>query len=144
MILTVVSCISHLSPAFWGWGVEWSGSYADKFWFKSWTERGRCGDGLVSATLLPSGLAHSICVCLHTYTQAPEEPVRNIRRGVLCRPYLVGSHEFPFWLCPRVYLLYHTWSQVFYGGVAGGLMAIAWFVITQEILTPLFPRIAAW
>uniref|UniRef100_A0ABK0KX86 Dolichyldiphosphatase n=2 Tax=Rattus norvegicus TaxID=10116 RepID=A0ABK0KX86_RAT len=44
----------------------------------------------------------------------------------------------------RVYLLYHTWSQVFYGGVAGGLMAIAWFVITQEILTPLFPRIAAW
>lgn len=44
----------------------------------------------------------------------------------------------------RVYLLYHTWSQVFYGGVAGSLMAVAWFIITQEILTPLFPRIAAW
>ncbi|XP_020730595.1 dolichyldiphosphatase 1 isoform X2 [Odocoileus virginianus] len=44
----------------------------------------------------------------------------------------------------RVYLLYHTWSQVLYGGIAGGLMAIAWFVFTQEVLTPLFPRIAAW
>uniref|UniRef100_A0A8D0E9K0 Dolichyldiphosphatase n=1 Tax=Salvator merianae TaxID=96440 RepID=A0A8D0E9K0_SALMN len=44
----------------------------------------------------------------------------------------------------RVYLLYHTWSQVIYGGFAGSLMAVVWFVITQEILTPLFPRIAAW
>lgn len=44
----------------------------------------------------------------------------------------------------RVYLLYHTWSQVLYGGVAGSVMAIAWFAFTQEILTPLFPRIAAW
>ncbi|XP_010585878.1 dolichyldiphosphatase 1 isoform X2 [Loxodonta africana] len=44
----------------------------------------------------------------------------------------------------RVYLLYHTWSQVVYGGIAGSLMAIAWFVFTQEVLTPLFPRIAAW
>ncbi|MBZ3889515.1 Dolichyldiphosphatase 1 [Sciurus carolinensis] len=44
----------------------------------------------------------------------------------------------------RVYLLYHTWSQVLYGGIAGSLMAIAWFVFTQEVLTPLFPRIAAW
>lgn len=48
--------------------------------------------------------------------------------------------------CPwcRVYLLYHTWSQVVYGGVAGSLMAIAWFIFTQEVLTPLFPRIASW
>uniref|UniRef100_A0A8C0AF82 Dolichyldiphosphatase n=1 Tax=Bos mutus grunniens TaxID=30521 RepID=A0A8C0AF82_BOSMU len=44
----------------------------------------------------------------------------------------------------RVYLLYHTWGQVLYGAVAGGLMAVAWFVFTQEVLTPLFPRIAAW
>ncbi|TEA29610.1 hypothetical protein DBR06_SOUSAS510192, partial [Sousa chinensis] len=47
-------------------------------------------------------------------------------------------------LTVAVYLLYHTWSQVLYGGIAGGLMAIAWFVFTQEVLTPLFPRIAAW
>uniref|UniRef100_A0A673TQW7 Dolichyldiphosphatase n=1 Tax=Suricata suricatta TaxID=37032 RepID=A0A673TQW7_SURSU len=44
----------------------------------------------------------------------------------------------------RVYLLYHTWSQVLCGGLAGSLMAIAWFAFTQEVLTPLFPRIAAW
>ncbi|XP_063000553.1 dolichyldiphosphatase 1 [Elgaria multicarinata webbii] len=44
----------------------------------------------------------------------------------------------------RVYLVYHTWSQVFYGGVVGSVMAVVWFAFTQEILTPLFPRIAAW
>ncbi|XP_049594323.1 dolichyldiphosphatase 1 [Syngnathus scovelli] len=44
----------------------------------------------------------------------------------------------------RVYLLYHTWSQVFYGGVAGSVIAVLWFFITQELLTPLFPKIAAW
>ncbi|XP_043914190.1 dolichyldiphosphatase 1 [Protopterus annectens] len=44
----------------------------------------------------------------------------------------------------RVYLLYHSWSQVIYGGLIGSIMGIAWFVFTQEVLTPLFPRIAAW
>uniref|UniRef100_A0A8C1XZP1 Dolichyldiphosphatase n=1 Tax=Cyprinus carpio TaxID=7962 RepID=A0A8C1XZP1_CYPCA len=44
----------------------------------------------------------------------------------------------------RVYLLYHTWSQVIYGGVAGMVMGVVWFFITQELLTPLFPKIAAW
>ncbi|XP_016404103.1 dolichyldiphosphatase 1-like [Sinocyclocheilus rhinocerous] len=44
----------------------------------------------------------------------------------------------------RVYLLYHTWSQVIYGGVAGMVMGVVWFFITQEVLTPLFPKIAAW
>ncbi|XP_062269086.1 dolichyldiphosphatase 1 [Platichthys flesus] len=44
----------------------------------------------------------------------------------------------------RVYLLYHSWSQVFYGGVAGCTIGIIWFFITQEVLTPIFPKIAAW
>uniref|UniRef100_A0A674EQV0 Dolichyldiphosphatase n=1 Tax=Salmo trutta TaxID=8032 RepID=A0A674EQV0_SALTR len=44
----------------------------------------------------------------------------------------------------RVYLLYHTWSQVFYGGVAGSTIGVVWFFFTQEVLTPLFPKIAAW
>ncbi|XP_034047902.1 dolichyldiphosphatase 1 [Thalassophryne amazonica] len=44
----------------------------------------------------------------------------------------------------RVYLLYHTWGQVLYGGVAGSTFGIIWFFITQELLTPLFPKIAAW
>lgn len=48
-------------------------------------------------------------------------------------------------LCvPRVYLLYHTWSQVIYGGVSGVVMGVVWFFITQEVLTPVFPKIAAW
>ncbi|XP_072285329.1 dolichyldiphosphatase 1-like isoform X1 [Pyxicephalus adspersus] len=44
----------------------------------------------------------------------------------------------------RVYLKYHSWSQVAYGAVVGSILAIAWFFFTQETLTPLFPRIAAW
>ncbi|XP_060613494.2 dolichyldiphosphatase 1 [Anolis sagrei] len=44
----------------------------------------------------------------------------------------------------RVYLRYHTGSQVIYGGLAGTVMAVVWFAFTQEILTPFFPRIAAW
>lgn len=44
----------------------------------------------------------------------------------------------------RVYLLYHTWSQVIYGGVAGSTFGIIWFFFTQEVLTPIFPKIAAW
>ncbi|CAB1318847.1 unnamed protein product [Coregonus sp. 'balchen'] len=44
----------------------------------------------------------------------------------------------------RVYLLYHTWSQVFYGGVAGSTIGVVWFFFTQEVLTPLFPKMAAW
>lgn len=49
-----------------------------------------------------------------------------------------------FLLFFRVYLLYHTWSQVIYGGVAGSTFGIIWFFFTQEVLTPIFPKIAAW
>ncbi|XP_078282162.1 dolichyldiphosphatase 1 isoform X2 [Rhinoraja longicauda] len=44
----------------------------------------------------------------------------------------------------RVYLMYHSWSQVIYGVIAGGVMGAVWFIFTQEVLTPLFPRIASW
>ncbi|MGH0169190.1 UNVERIFIED_CONTAM: hypothetical protein FKN15_056363 [Acipenser sinensis] len=54
-----------------------------------------------------------------------------------------GSSEIQDWVLV-VYLLYHSWSQVINGGVAGSIMAVAWFIFTQELLTPLFPKIAAW
>lgn len=80
----------------------------------------------------------AVCVCLPVGAHSPREArtrawdvVQACSRTSLCP-----------W--PRVYLLYHTWSQVLYGGVAGSLMAIAWFAFTQEVLTPLFPRIASW
>lgn len=56
----------------------------------------------------------------------------------------VFEPRFSLLLLLRVYLLYHTWSQVFYGGVAGCTIGIVWFFFTQEVLTPLFPKIAAW
>ncbi|ETE64015.1 Dolichyldiphosphatase 1, partial [Ophiophagus hannah] len=60
------------------------------------------------------------------------------------KPTMPGSWTCCGDTCCPVYLLYHTWSQVVYGGFVGSFMAALWFLFTQEILTPLFPRIAAW
>jgi len=44
----------------------------------------------------------------------------------------------------RVYLQYHTTSQVVWGGVAGGAGALLWFLLTQLVFTPLYPWVANW
>ena len=44
----------------------------------------------------------------------------------------------------RVYLQYHTVSQVVWGGVVGGLGAILWFLLTQLVFTPLYPWVERW
>lgn len=44
----------------------------------------------------------------------------------------------------RIYLQYHTWTQVLWGAALGIFLACIWFTITQFTLTPLFPIIAAW
>ncbi|KFM62755.1 Dolichyldiphosphatase 1, partial [Stegodyphus mimosarum] len=44
----------------------------------------------------------------------------------------------------RIYLQYHTWTQVLCGACLGIFLACIWFAITQFTLTPLFPIIAAW
>ena len=44
----------------------------------------------------------------------------------------------------RVYLQYHTPSQVVWGGVVGGLGALLWFLATQLLFTPLYPTVERW
>jgi len=44
----------------------------------------------------------------------------------------------------RIYLHYHTWTQVICGACLGVLFACIWFFITQFTFTPIFPLIAAW
>lgn len=44
----------------------------------------------------------------------------------------------------RVYLQYHTWSQVMVGCVIGLFTGTLWFAVTQFILTPLFPKIVTF
>ncbi|XP_076763668.1 dolichyldiphosphatase 1 [Xylocopa sonorina] len=44
----------------------------------------------------------------------------------------------------RVYLLYHTSSQVLCGALIGIILATIWFTITCVVLTPLFPIIVSW
>uniref|UniRef100_T1IY84 Dolichyldiphosphatase n=1 Tax=Strigamia maritima TaxID=126957 RepID=T1IY84_STRMM len=44
----------------------------------------------------------------------------------------------------RVYLQYHTWTQVVSGALLGGVLGCLWFAVMQLILTPLFPMVALW
>lgn len=44
----------------------------------------------------------------------------------------------------RIYLDYHSISQVVWGGIVGFLFATFWFAFTYLILTPLFPQIVSW
>ncbi|KOB72348.1 Dolichyldiphosphatase 1, partial [Operophtera brumata] len=41
----------------------------------------------------------------------------------------------------RVYLSYHTTSQVAVGGVVGFLFATIWFAMVHKVFTPLFPQL---
>lgn len=44
----------------------------------------------------------------------------------------------------RIYLLYHSWSQVLCGALVGGTLGAAWFIVVHIILTPMFPIVASW
>lgn len=44
----------------------------------------------------------------------------------------------------RVYLLYHSKSQVFCGALLGIALGTAWFIIVHTVLTPLFPIVVSW
>ncbi|KAK1129932.1 hypothetical protein K0M31_019628 [Melipona bicolor] len=44
----------------------------------------------------------------------------------------------------RVYLLYHTNSQVLWGTFIGLILGAVWFAITHVVLTPIFPIIVSW
>ncbi|KAL3281949.1 hypothetical protein HHI36_005152 [Cryptolaemus montrouzieri] len=44
----------------------------------------------------------------------------------------------------RIYLQYHSFSQVIVGSLVGILFATLWFALTHLIFTPLFPQIVSW
>ncbi|XP_044268430.1 dolichyldiphosphatase 1-like [Tribolium madens] len=44
----------------------------------------------------------------------------------------------------RIYLQYHTISQVLCGAFVGILFATFWFALTYLVFTPLFPQIVTW
>jgi len=44
----------------------------------------------------------------------------------------------------RVYLLYHSTTQVFCGALIGIVLGTAWFIIMHTILTPFFPIVVSW
>jgi len=44
----------------------------------------------------------------------------------------------------RIYLMYHTWSQIMWGAFMGSLFATIWFGVTQLVFTPRFHDIVTW
>ncbi|KAG5328909.1 DOPP1 Dolichyldiphosphatase, partial [Acromyrmex charruanus] len=44
----------------------------------------------------------------------------------------------------RVYLLYHSNTQVIWGALIGIILGSAWFIIMHMILTPFFPIVVSW
>lgn len=44
----------------------------------------------------------------------------------------------------RIYLQYHTMSQVIVGTVIGTFVGVVWFSITHLVLSPLFPYVVSW
>ncbi|ERL83645.1 hypothetical protein D910_00789, partial [Dendroctonus ponderosae] len=55
---------------------------------------------------------------------------------------IVSSMTVAVLVCiSRIYLHYHTVSQVLWGVIVGFLFATAWFALTSLVLTPLFPHI---
>ncbi|XP_011689182.1 PREDICTED: dolichyldiphosphatase 1-like isoform X1 [Wasmannia auropunctata] len=44
----------------------------------------------------------------------------------------------------RVYLLYHSNTQIFCGALIGIALGAAWFIIMHTILTPFFPIVVSW
>lgn len=56
-----------------------------------------------------------------------------------------GTWLGSFLVCySRVYLQYHTWSQVIAGIGVGLFTGSLWFAITQLFLSPIFPKVVAW
>nr|XP_053630448.1 dolichyldiphosphatase 1-like [Cherax quadricarinatus] len=81
------------------------------------------------------------------------EPRPVLRGGLYTEYGMPSSHSQMMWffavysvlfLIFRVYLLYHSWSQVLWGALVGVLLGCSWFMLTHLVLTPLFPVIASW
>ena len=43
----------------------------------------------------------------------------------------------------RIYLHYHTWSQVNWGATTGSAFALVWFLMVHFLFTPCFPWIVS-
>ncbi|XP_050435343.1 dolichyldiphosphatase 1-like [Adelges cooleyi] len=44
----------------------------------------------------------------------------------------------------RIYLQYHSWKQVIFGGLVGLFIGTWWFAIIDIVLTPYFPVVTSW
>ena len=62
--------------------------------------------------------------------------------------FISGPLHAPTTLCSlidcRIYLEYHTISQVLCGAVIGSVVGGVWFVVVHKLMSPYFPIIAAW
>ncbi|CAD7089451.1 unnamed protein product [Hermetia illucens] len=74
----------------------------------------------------------------HMNNNAPLE--RAVRLLVLIVVWILAAMV----CCSRIYLRYHTWSQVLTGAFVGTLAGAFWFILTHFYLSPMFPCIVSW
>ncbi|CAH8446686.1 unnamed protein product [Schistosoma bovis] len=65
---------------------------------------------------------------------------RSFSRQLTTFVYLVCASVTALVCYSRVYLLYHTSTQVLVGIIIGGIFGMIWFLIVQYAITPIFPR----
>ncbi|CAH8481513.1 unnamed protein product [Schistosoma rodhaini] len=65
---------------------------------------------------------------------------RSFSRQFTTSVYLVCASITALVCYSRVYLLYHTSTQVLVGIMIGGISGILWFLIVHYAITPIFPR----
>lgn len=59
--------------------------------------------------------------------------------------FVLGTQGLAAAVCvSRVYLLYHSWSQVAVGYAVGAAAGFAYFIFVEACLRPAFPFIASW
>lgn len=83
---------------------------------------------------------------LFVLIRLPPFNANNAFRERFWRLLLIGGTWFASALVcyGRVYLQYHTWSQVLIGLVIGLGTGGLWFLVTQCVLSPLYPKVVAW
>lgn len=86
---------------------------------------------------------HKKCdIVLYIRRLHSNSPYEKVFRGVAISACLANTLLVCY---GRVYLLYHTISQVFVGALIGIICGLLWFIFVHSILTPyVFPKIVSW
>ncbi|XP_066593682.1 dolichyldiphosphatase 1-like [Prorops nasuta] len=83
----------------------------------------------------------TLFVCIRLHYNSNSTVSERFWRGTIIAGCIIAASLVSF---GRVYLQYHSYSQVLWGAFLGSVLGTLWFVITHTILSPFFPMIVLW